>query len=333
MNRFAVVLLNWNAVSDTIACLNSLPKAGKGSVSIVVDNGSEDDSVPRLLQWSRARGVALADCRDDDLAALSQFAAMPDLVLVRSKENLGFAKGCNLGLQAVCALGLEEVVFLNNDTVVAPRALSRLVERLRGDAGLFATIPLILVHGTRTIWNCGGRISRLGFRRYHHAGASLDATPLPAELECTFFTGCCFAVRTQQFAARGGFTERFFFGEEDFELCLWMLDHGKRAMVLTDCVVEHKVSAAFNRASRRDAARVYVYYLNRFIHMRLRLGRATWFLWLLLYLPYTAQLLLRGSAVRLRELPGFVWRLIRDAMRHDGVDRAKFMSVMKGAAG
>lgn len=333
MARFAVILLNWNAPADTTACVDSIVECDKDAVSVVVDNGSDDDSVPRLLQWARDRGVVLADCRDDDMAALSRLAAMPDLVLVRGKENLGFAKGCNLGLQAVRALGLEVVVFLNNDTVVAPGALSRLVERLRGDAGLFATIPLILVHGTRTIWNCGGRISRLGYRRYHHAGASLDTTPLSAELECTFFTGCCFAVRTQQFAARGGFTERFFFGEEDFELCLWMLDHGKRAVVLTDCIVEHKVSAAFTRASQRDAARAYVYYLNRFIHMRLRLGDAAWFLWLLVYLPYTAQLLLRGSAVRPRELPDFVWRLVRDATHRDGVDRAKFMSVMKGPTG
>lgn len=333
MTRFAVVLLNWNAPADTTACLDSILEQDRDALPVVVDNGSEDDSVPKLLQWARERGVVLADCRDDDIEALSRLADMPDLVLVRGKENLGFAKGCNLGLQAVRALGIEEVVFLNNDTVVAPGALSRLVERLCGDADLFATIPLILVHGTHTIWNCGGSISRLGYRRYHHAGASIDATPLPAELECTFFTGCCFAVRTRQFAERGGFTERFFFGEEDFELCLWMLDHGKRAVALTDCIVEHKVSAAFTRASRRDAARVYVYYLNRFIHMRLRLGRLAWFLWLIAYLPYTAQLLLRGSAVRLRELPGFVWRLVRDAMQYDGVDRAKFMSVMKGTPG
>ncbi len=333
MTRFAIVLLNWNSPADTIACLDSILDRDRDAVTVVVDNGSEDDSVPRFLEWARYRGVVLADCRYDDIAALSRLADRPGLVLVRSEENLGFAKGCNLGLQAVHALGLKEVVFLNNDTVVAPGALSRLVERLRGDASLFVTIPLILVHGTRTIWNCGGRISRLGYRRYYHASASLDATPLPNEFQCTFFTGCCFAVRTQEFSARGGFTERFFFGEEDFELCLWMLDHGKRAMAVTDCIVEHKVSAAFTRASRQDAARVFVYYLNRFIHMRLRLGHTAWFLWLLVYLPYTAQLLLRGSSVRLRELPGFVWRLVREAMQHDGVDRDKFMSVMKGTTG
>jgi GT2 family glycosyltransferase len=228
-------------------------------------------------------------------------------------------------------MGFSEVVFLNNDTVVAAGAMNRLIERLRGDAALYAVIPLILIHGSRTIWNCGGRISRLGYRRYYHAGAALDDTRLPSEIVCTFFTGCCFAVRTEQFAERGGFTERFFFGEEDFELCLWMLDNGKRAVVLTDAVVEHKVSAAFNRASRRDAARLFVYYLNRFVHMRLRLGAVVWSLWLLLYLPYTIQLLLRRQAVNLRELPAFVWRLVRDAKSLDGVDRAKFMSIMEGS--
>lgn len=213
--------------------------------------------------------------------------------------------------------------------VVWPGALSLMTSRLRNDRDLFAVIPQIRIHDTGKIWNCGGTISRLGFRRYHFSAAPVDFTSLPQEIVCTFFTGCCFAVRTEEFCARGGFTERFFFGEEDFELGLWMLDRRKKALCLTAAVVDHKVGASVSRATRRKAAKIYIYYLNRFIHMRLRFGIFRWVMWLSVYLPYIVYLVLCLSAVSASELPRFVWSLVRNACKHDGVDRSLFMAIMK----
>ena len=105
-------------------------------------------------------------------------------------------------------------------------------------------------------------------------------------------------MRTDDFASRGGFSERFFFGEEDFELALWMRERGLAGLCLTSAVVRHKVSASFNAAAGAHASRkVFVYYLNRFIHMRLRIGRWPWLLWSAAYLPYVVILLWRSGAV------------------------------------
>ena len=80
--RVAVVLLSWNGREDTLACLASLAALPEPRPhAIVVDNGSRD-------------GVAEAVA-----------AAFPDVELLRSEHNLGFAGGCNLGLRRGLELG------------------------------------------------------------------------------------------------------------------------------------------------------------------------------------------------------------------------------------
>lgn len=304
---YAIVIVNWNGAADTLACLDSIAAGGNGGRVVVVDNGSTDGSV----------------------AAIG--AAHPGVTLIATGENLGFAGGANVGLRAAQAAGLAAVVFLNNDTLVEGNALDRIVARLAGATPVFACIPMLLVHATGRIWNCGGTVLPIGLRRYHLAGEPREAGAARGEIGCSFFTGCCLAVRTAEFVARGGFSERFFFGEEDFELALWMRERGLAAVCVTAAVVRHKVSASFDAAARtRQAPKVFIYYLNRFIHMRLRLGRTRWWLWCAAYLPYVALLLWRGGSVPARELPAFVGRLLRQASRMDGVGRADFEAVMAG---
>jgi GT2 family glycosyltransferase len=325
---YAVVIVNWNGAADTVACLDSVLSGSKSAIAIVVDNGSADDSLARVA-------AALVEHGIEPLCGTA--AAWPTswgasrAMLIDAGENLGFAAGCNLGLRAAQAAGFRDVVFLNNDTLVEGDALDRIVARLSGPSKPFACLPMLLVHDTGRIWNCGGEIYPFGLRRYHLAGQPRGVGTARGEIGCSFFTGCCFAVRTDDFARRGGFSERFFFGEEDFELALWMRERGLAALCVTSAVVRHKVSASFDAAANaRQAPKVFVYYLNRFIHMRLRLGEWRWWVWSAAYLPYVALLLLRGGTVGARELPSFFRRLLGRARRMDRVTRADFEAVMAG---
>ncbi len=334
--NYAVVVVNWNGAADTVACLASVLRPSSTARAIVIDNGSTDDSLARIENALHDLGVPLlraAGATPEALQSQLAGATLQDAgaVLVQAGENLGFAAGANLGLAVAHQAGLPYTVFLNNDTVVQADALHRIVQRLAGDPGLFACLPMITVHGSNRIWNCGGEIYRLGLRRYHHAGRQLGEVRLPPELPCTFFTGCCFTVRTVEFAQRRGFTERFFFGEEDFELALWMRDRKLIALCLTGAVVAHKVSVSFSvAAGPREDAKVFLYYLNRFIHMRLRLGPLGWRLWLAMVLPYTAALLWRRPGWSLGAVMRFLRRLLRHARLMDGVTRQDFEAVMAG---
>jgi GT2 family glycosyltransferase len=330
MKRFAVVILNWNGADDTIECVRSIRRHDANAVPLIIDNGSADDSVAAIKRAFAADQLSVVSGAADQVRCLSDLSDV-DVLLVEGTENLGFSAGCNLGLDIAAALAFDVSVFLNNDTEIEAASLSRIVERLeRNEPGIFAVLPRIMVHGTDRIWNCGGTISKLGFRKYHFADAKVASIVLPAELSCSFFTGCCFAVRTSEFAARGGFTERFFFGEEDFELSLWMKDRGYGAVCMTDAVIHHKVSSSISRAAGNvQASKVFVHYLNRLIHMRLRFGRAKWTVWLMAYLPYIGLLLSRHGIVKLGEFPRFARALLGRASCDNAVTRSTFQSILR----
>jgi GT2 family glycosyltransferase len=325
---FAVVIVNWNGAADTLACLESFYAGSDQALAIIVDNGSSDDSILRITNALVQQGIELLRVAPTVMPTAWGGARV---LLIEAGENLGFAAGCNLGLRAAAATACDATVFLNNDTVVEADALDRIVARLIGDPACYACLPMLTVHGSDRIWNCGGVVHPIGVRRYHLAGRPRAEGAQLSEISCSFFTGCCFAVRTADFAARGGFSERFFFGEEDFELALWMRDRALSAVCLTTAVVQHKVSASFSAAAGpRQNARVFIYYLNRFIHMRLRFGGLRWWCWLAGYLPYVAVLLWRSGRWSPGELRGFLRRLVQRARTMDRVTRDDFEAVMAG---
>ena len=72
----AIVVLNWNNAQDTLACLQSLETVTYAELmTIVVDNGSSDDSVHKI------------------------HSAYPGITMIKLQENLGYAAGNNVGIR------------------------------------------------------------------------------------------------------------------------------------------------------------------------------------------------------------------------------------------
>src|SRR2546422_10975959 len=105
----SVIIVNWNAGQALDACLASLAAGGVSAPEVVlVDNASSDGSVGAVC------------------------ARHPQVRLLETGANLGFAAGANRGAEA--ARG-DVLVFLNPDARVLPGALPRLVEALAGTPG------------------------------------------------------------------------------------------------------------------------------------------------------------------------------------------------------
>src|ERR1700761_9533005 len=103
--KVGIILVNWNAWRDTIECLESLRRLEYPNFSTyVVDNDSADGSADRLKEWDRKVRV------------------------IPSGSNRGWAGGCNVGIRAARNDGCKHIFLLNNDALVEPDTVTRLVE-------------------------------------------------------------------------------------------------------------------------------------------------------------------------------------------------------------
>ena len=102
--RLLVVVLNYNGIADTLACLASLRAQTCGSfATLVIDNGSRADDLGRIT------------------------ADFPEVEVIALPENRGWAGGNNVGLRLALERGFTDVCLLNNDTVLQPDALAELL--------------------------------------------------------------------------------------------------------------------------------------------------------------------------------------------------------------
>ena len=115
------VIVNYNAATLLERCLSSLAASDWPADQleiVVVDNGSEDDSVVRAGR------------------------VLPHAVVVETGQNLGFGAAANLALEDLKAV--DYVALVNNDAFVEPGWLSPLVRALEADPGLGASCPKIV---------------------------------------------------------------------------------------------------------------------------------------------------------------------------------------------
>lgn len=108
MNRVAIVVLNWNGVTDTLDCLDSLQKQSyKYFTIVVIDNGSTDNSRRILGEYQTKH---------------------PDNTeIIFNPKNFGFAGGVNTGIEWALNDDYEYVALFNNDATADKNWLTNLV--------------------------------------------------------------------------------------------------------------------------------------------------------------------------------------------------------------
>jgi GT2 family glycosyltransferase len=208
--------LNWNGWRDTVECLKALKACKYRNLTvIVVDNGSNDDSVARIR------------------------AAHPNILLFESKKNLGFASGNNIGIRYALAQGSDYVWLLNNDTEPAPDALPALVAKALTDSRIGAIASICYYAdepSTVQVW-AGARVNLwIGYGRN-------STEPHPDEWFHSLY-GASMLIACPAIEDVGMLDEGFFHYWEETEFCLrlrkknWLLAAAPESRVL------HKVAAS-----------------------------------------------------------------------------------------
>lgn len=246
--RVTVVVLNWNELADTRACLASLRARDYPAACVrVIDNASTDGSAAALR------------------------AEFPEVALTCNTANLGYTGGNNLAIRAALADGADYVWLLNSDATVAPEVLGRLVAAAEADPRIGLVSPLIAR-------GAGGG--------YDFAGGLIDAahgiyrtTEDPAQGRAWqerhpdrfVLTGTALLLRRALVERIGVLDDRFFAYWEDIDYGLRSLAAGFRNHLVFDVLAEH----APKPAALAGLAKPHFYYLmarNEILFWRKHLG-------------------------------------------------------------
>ncbi len=226
--RICIVILNWNGLADTLECLASLRTLEYPNYkAIVVDNASRGDDVQVLRQ------------RFGDYVHV-----------IQNDVNYGFAEGNNIGIRYAIEQYRPDYLFLlNNDTVVAPNALTELARIGESDAKIGILGPKIYYHDVNgrkdIIWAAGGKIRWWHPWIYHGNGCGDEDGPKYETLRpVPWASGAALMIKRQVLDKISLLNADYFSGNEDVEYCYKARKHGFGVVYVPTSLIWHKVGRA-----------------------------------------------------------------------------------------
>ena len=292
--EISVITINYNGLEDTCALIESIPFSD-GVEVIIVDNASQNDEASIIAQ------------------------RYPQVCVIRSNHNLGFAGGNNLGIQAAHG---RYLFFINNDTVFMGTesekltALKLLVARLESDSKIGLVCPKI-----RFFWNhqpiqYAGytplssitlRNRSIGYNEDDHGQYDM-AHPTP------YAHGAAMMVKREVVEKAGMMPECFFLYYEELDWSMMIRRAGYQLWYDPCCSVFHKESQS---TGQNSPLRTYYITRNRLLFAQRNIESPQKYLsYCYLIVLVGTRDLLKYSLKRERELAGATIRGIIDFLKH-----------------
>lgn len=236
-NRLAIILVNWNGTEDTINCIESLNKSTfKDFNIIVVDNGSDESQIERLVDYSK------------------------HITLIKAGENLGYTGGNNVGIDYALKQKAEYVLLLNNDTYVDADALKNMIFFADSDKKIGVLSPKIFFHPSRhLIWSAGATFNDTILTGNLSGYKKEDNHIYNQRGDVDYVSGCAMLIRSNVFLEVGKLCEDYFATCEDIDFCFKVREKGYRIFYEPTATVWHIESSS----SGGSDAPQYAYYQTR----------------------------------------------------------------------
>ncbi len=252
--RVDIVILNWNGLADTLDCLASIRQLAYPNVRVqLVDNASANDEAGKIKN------------------------EFPEINVLRLKKNLGFCGGCNAGMQNALDENADYILLLNNDTLLAPDLIGKLVSNYGELENPGAISPVILnfpekekVWFSMARWETHWKRGEAEFRLSYNEKYDDIRSKRPYETE--FACGCCLFVSAKVVKEVGLFDERYFAFYDEAEWCARMKKKGFISYVIPSAYMYHKIGG-----STPNLVMTYLLSRNRL-------------LWMAEYLPFGKKL-------------------------------------------
>jgi len=236
MIEISIITINFNGLKDTCALIETIPFNDHLEV-IVVDNASQNEEAD-----------AISKC-------------FPQVRVIKSERNLGFAGGNNLGIRA--AQG-KYIFLINNDTIFKEFNVRSLIDRLESSPEIGIVCPKIrFAWGSHPIQYTGYtplstitvRNHSIGFSEEDH-GQYDTAHPTP------YAHGAAMLIKREALEKVGLMPECFFLYYEELDWSMMFTRAGYKIWYDPACTVFHKESQA---TGQNSPLRTYYIVRNRLL--------------------------------------------------------------------
>jgi GT2 family glycosyltransferase len=319
----SIIILNWNGWEDTIECLESLYEINyKNYNVIVVDNGSQDDSVQKIKDYCdgklkiespffeynpQNKPISVIEFTEDEEEIPSKGnSADKKIFLLKNKKNYGFADGNNIGINfALNNLNTDYISLLNNDTVVDNDFIDQLMKVAESDDKIGLLGPKIYSYdrpdeiqtaGFNIKWSIGEIVS-IG-----HTEKDNGQYDEIKSVDCV--SGCAMLIKKELILKMGNFLDHeYFLYYEDMDSCVRTRKLGYDIFYVPHSKIWHKTSSTSKKAGYTAG---FYTARNVFIFMKKYAERNQYYSFLLYFFIYKLWYSIAVNTVYYRDLKAFI---------------------------
>jgi GT2 family glycosyltransferase len=210
--------------------------------------------------------IIVVDDASTDGSAEKVGQAFPGVTIVLNTTNVGFARSSNLGISRAIEHDAGYIFLLNNDAVVGPDTLSRLVAAIAAHDKIGAVMPKVYFYDKpQLIQSTGLGINRNSGATRHIGWRQEDKSQYDRPEEREGLHGCAILFRREAWARVGPFWEPYFAYFEETDWCVRARDMGYRLLFVPEAKAWHHGGASFDHAS---PGYLYLFFRNRLFFIR-----------------------------------------------------------------
>ena len=246
--QLSIITVNYNGLKDTCELIDTLPIDEYSLEVIVVDNGSKVDEAAEIKK------------------------RYPQVIAVRSKQNLGFAGGNNLGIKEANG---KYLYFINNDTLlyrrenreIAKNSLQVLIDRLESSEKIGVVCPKIYFSWEEKLIQFAGYtpLSRITIRNRALGCGEKDKGQYDTPHPTPYAHGAAMMVKRETIEKAGTMPECYFLYYEELDWSMMMRRAGYDIWYEPAATIYHKESQS---TGQNSPLRTFYITRNRLLYVK-----------------------------------------------------------------
>jgi GT2 family glycosyltransferase len=220
---------------------------------IIVNNSSLDTSINQLIDHS--------------------------ILILNSKDNLGFGAGCNLAIEYIYNIDSQALIWLiNPDTTIHQNADKYILECLKKNSSI-AILGTQIQDSNGKLWFGSGEFNKWTGNLKHTYKNPVKIQTTRGIVNSRWVCGCSLIINLTQFDHCPQFDNSYFLYAEDADLCERYYQKGYHIAITNHILVTHQVSGIIGK----DQKNMYYHYTFSRLYFLAKHGTC---LGLLIYIIY-----------------------------------------------